>query len=173
MLMRADGDLYHSVGVGGPPFNLLGGVEMGVFLSRQIIYFNPARRPAENFALITCLYRTVIKVNYLFHAEYAPNYLFQNAPPPHRRLKGGPLRPSIPEAFTQCGSMLVQRLQRWPNIVPALGDPALGDSGLGVPSGYDQTATGCRRASQWLGNGHTGTWQVLHEPFWWMAALFK
>ena len=41
---------------------------------------------------IACLYGTVIEVNYLFHAEFAENYLFEKyySPPPWR-LNGAPL----------------------------------------------------------------------------------
>ena len=46
---------------------------------------------------ITCLYGTVLEINYLFHAGSARNYLFQKycAPPP-LRLNGGPLRGDNP-----------------------------------------------------------------------------
>ena len=53
------------------------------FCCGLIIYFNPARRRAENF--ITCSYGTVLEVNYLFHAGAAQNYLFKkysSHPPP-------------------------------------------------------------------------------------------
>ena len=56
---------------------------------------------------ITCLYRTVLEVNCLFHAESAQNYLFKKTPAP--RLNGGPLmtrnsglknRPKAKKSFT-------------------------------------------------------------------------
>ena len=42
--------------LGGSPFNLQGGGELG-FCRAQMIYFNPARRRAEN--VNTCLYMFV------------------------------------------------------------------------------------------------------------------
>ena len=42
---------------------------------------------------VTCLYGTVLEVNYLFHAESARNYLFKkySCPPPPWESNGGPL----------------------------------------------------------------------------------
>ena len=42
---------------------------------------------------VTCLYGTVLEINYLFHAESARNYLFQkySYPPPPWESNGGPL----------------------------------------------------------------------------------
>ena len=55
---------------------------------------------------VTCLYGTVLEVNYLFHAESARNYLFQkySCPPPPRESNGGPL------TSTARGSTLVVRI---------------------------------------------------------------
>ena len=41
---------------------------------------------------VTCLYGTVLEVNYLFHAESARNYLFQkySCPPPPGNLMVAP-----------------------------------------------------------------------------------
>ena len=67
----------------GSPANIQspGGV---VFCRKQIIYFNRNRLRAENVKFCHILYRAVIKVNYLFQAEFAQNYLFQ-------KLNDGPL----------------------------------------------------------------------------------
>ena len=46
------------------------------FCRGQIIYFNRARRRAENFAFYY-MYRTVLEVKYFFHAKSARSYLFQ------------------------------------------------------------------------------------------------
>ena len=53
------------------------------FCRGQIIYFNRARRCAENFAFYY-MYRTVLEVKYFFHAKSARSYLFQknSSPPP-------------------------------------------------------------------------------------------
>ena len=61
---------------------------------------------------ITCLYRTALEVNYLFHAGSARNYLFQKTPPP-LRLNGGPLRgdnPANTKHLYTIYTMLDQRL---------------------------------------------------------------
>ena len=64
--------------VRGPPFNFQGGA--GVFVTDKL--FIPTRLGGalkiSNFT--TCLYRTVIKVFFLFHAGLARNYLFQKIP---------------------------------------------------------------------------------------------
>ena len=46
----------------------------------QIIYFNSACWRATFLKFIGCLYRTVLEVNYLFHAR---NYLLKKIPHPH------------------------------------------------------------------------------------------
>ena len=50
----------------------------------QILYFDTARRTLKISNCITCFYRTVLEVKYLFHAEPARNSLFQkhSTPPP-------------------------------------------------------------------------------------------
>ena len=47
------------------------------FCRGQIIYFTRLGGALKIANCITCLYRTVLEVNYLFNAESARNYLFQ------------------------------------------------------------------------------------------------
>ena len=58
----------------------------------QIIYFNRARRRAENFIFCYMFIWNSSWVNYLFHAESAKNYLFQkySCPPPPGNLMVAP-----------------------------------------------------------------------------------
>ena len=52
--------------------------------------FNLQKRGWALEFFITCLCRTVLKVNYLFHAESTRNYLLKKNSPPWG-LNGGPL----------------------------------------------------------------------------------
>ena len=63
------------------------------FCRGQIIFSTRPGRALKITNCITCLYRTLLHVNYLFHAESARNYLFKKktkAPSPAWRLNGGP-----------------------------------------------------------------------------------
>ena len=67
----------------GPPFNIQGGA--GVFVAGKLFISTGLGGALKISHIITCLYRTVFEVNYLFHAESARNYLFQKKlqrPPP-------------------------------------------------------------------------------------------
>ena len=55
----------------------------------QIIYFDRARRRAENFTFCYMFIGTVLEVNYLFHAESARKYLFQKYSCPHPQESNG------------------------------------------------------------------------------------
>ena len=47
------------------------------FCRGQMIYFNPARPLADNVKFYYMfIYKTVLEVSFLFHAESARNYLF-------------------------------------------------------------------------------------------------
>ena len=72
LFVRAQWATIQSPGGGG------GGVRGCSFCREHIIYFNQAQQRVEKFLnFITCLYRTVLEVNYLFHAGSVRNYLFQ------------------------------------------------------------------------------------------------
>ena len=59
-----------------PPFNIQGGC---VFWYGQFIYFNPELKISN---CITCLYKTVLEVNYLFHALFIPPEILHFKKPP-------------------------------------------------------------------------------------------
>ena len=63
---------HHSISKGGA----------GFFCRWQIIHFNPARRPAEDFKFYY-MFMLTLGVNYLFHVESAWNYLFPKYSSPH------------------------------------------------------------------------------------------
>ena len=64
----------------------------GVFVAGKLFISTGLGGAPKISYSITCLYRTVREVNYLFHAESARNYLFQkNSSPPLSKLNSGPL----------------------------------------------------------------------------------
>ena len=84
----------HADYVREPPFNFLGGGGAGVFVTDKLFISTPLGRLLKIKKIITCLYGTVLKVNYLFHAELTQSFLFQkylSPPPPLWRLDSGPL----------------------------------------------------------------------------------
>ena len=72
----------------GPPFNLQGGGGRGVarvFVTDKLFISTGLGGALKMLNFIICLYRTVLEVKSLFHAESARNYLFQkrfSLPPP-------------------------------------------------------------------------------------------
>ena len=42
-----------------------------VFVTDNFLYLNPAERRAENFKFKTCLNKTDLEIEYLFHTEFA------------------------------------------------------------------------------------------------------
>ena len=84
--------LLHTV-IRGPPLNIQGG-GAGVFVAGKLFISTGLGGALKISHFITCLYRTVLEVNYLFHAESARNYLFQknSGPPPPWKSNGGPLK---------------------------------------------------------------------------------
>ena len=70
---------YNNVSL--PPFNIQGG-GAGVFVAEKLFISTRLGGALKISNCITCLYRTVLKVNYLFHAESAQNYLLQKTSPP-------------------------------------------------------------------------------------------
>ena len=87
----------------------------GVFVAWKLFISTGLDGALKISHFITCLYRTVIEVNYLFHAESARIYLFQKNPPPppleikwwppkhhHSRFNPFNLPPSKQEKLTQC-----------------------------------------------------------------------
>ena len=71
-----------TITVRGPPFNIQGGWGAAVFVAGKLFISTGLGRELKILNFITCLYRTVLEVNYLFHAESARNYLFQKKTPP-------------------------------------------------------------------------------------------
>ena len=63
----------------GLPFIIRGG---GTFLLRTNYLFQPGSAALKNSNCTTCLSRIVLKVNYLFHAEFALFQKYQVSPPP-------------------------------------------------------------------------------------------
>ena len=86
---QTDGD----GGIRGPPFNIQGGGGgVGVFVADKLFISTGFGGALKISHYITCLYRTVFEVKYLFHAKSARNYLFQkNSSPPPWKSNGGPL----------------------------------------------------------------------------------
>ena len=74
-----------------------GGGVAGVFVENKFFISTRLGGALKISNSITCLYRTVLKVKYLFRAESALNYLFQKTsrPSPHSpcRLYDAPLTP--------------------------------------------------------------------------------
>ena len=68
----------HSPDLGGPHFNLQGGV---VFVGDKLFICIRLGRALKIKKFTTSLYRTVLEVNYLFHAESARQYLFKKKTP--------------------------------------------------------------------------------------------
>ena len=73
----------------------VGGGEAGVFVADKLFISTWLGGTLKFSNFITCLHRTVLEVNYLFHAGSARNYLFQkySSPPPPPRLNGAPPPP--------------------------------------------------------------------------------
>ena len=68
----------------------LRGHHAGVFFAGNYL-FQPGSAALKISHFITCLYRTVLEVNYLFHAESARNYLFKkNSTPPPLEIEWWP-----------------------------------------------------------------------------------
>ena len=67
---------HHSISRGGG----------GFFVADKLFISTRLGGALKNSNFVTCLYRTVLEVNYLFHAGSPRNYLFQNkknsSPPP-------------------------------------------------------------------------------------------
>ena len=62
--------------VRGPPLDSQGG-GAGVFVAGKLFISTGLGGALKISHFVTCLYGTVLEVNYLFHAESARNYLFQ------------------------------------------------------------------------------------------------
>ena len=62
----------------------IGGGGAGVFVAGKLFISIRLGGALKISHFITYLYRTVLEVNYLFHAEFAGNYLFKknSSPPP-------------------------------------------------------------------------------------------
>ena len=77
-------EIIINVLVRGPPFDIQGGRRAGVFVADKLFISTGLGSALKISHFVTCLYRTVIEVNYLFHAESARNYLFhkKSSPPP-------------------------------------------------------------------------------------------
>ena len=67
----------------GAPLDFQGG-GAGVFVAGKLFISTGLGGVLKISHFVTCLYGTVLEVNYLFHAESARNYLFQkySCPPP-------------------------------------------------------------------------------------------
>ena len=80
---------FNSV-VRGPPFNIQGGGgALEYFVAGKLFILTVLGGALKISHFITCLYRTVLVGNYLFHAKSARNYLFQKKlqpPPPGNRM---------------------------------------------------------------------------------------
>ena len=87
-------DMFTSYGqIKGATIRFPGGA--GVFVAGKLFISTGLGGALKISHFVTCLYGTVIEVNYLFHAESARNYLFQKCscpPPPPWGSNGGPLR---------------------------------------------------------------------------------
>ena len=66
----------------GPSSHNQGGGGAGVFVAGKLFISVGLGGALKISYSITCLYRTVLEVNYLFHAESARNYLFKKKSPP-------------------------------------------------------------------------------------------
>ena len=77
--------------VRGPPLDSQGGA--GVFVAGKLFISTGLGGALKISRFVTCLYGTVLEVNYLFHAESARNSFFQkySCPPPLWESNGGPL----------------------------------------------------------------------------------
>ena len=117
--------------VRGPPFNFQGWGGGGVFAAGKIFISTRLGGALKISHFITCLYRTVLEVNYLIHAESARNYLLKKNsnphPPPGNRMVA-PLeqlwnyktRSSIPvntKHLYNIYIMLNRRRRRWAEVV--------------------------------------------------------
>ena len=60
----------------GPPFDIQEG-KAGVFVAGKLFISTGLGGALKILHFITCLYRIVLEVKYLFHAESARNYLFK------------------------------------------------------------------------------------------------
>ena len=69
--------LFVLVEVRGPPLDSRGGGGAGVFVVGKLFISTGLSGALKISYFVTCLYGTVLEVNYLFHAESARNYLFQ------------------------------------------------------------------------------------------------
>ena len=69
-----------------------GGGGAGVFVAGKLFISTGLGGALKISHFVTCLYGTVLEVNYLFHAEFARNYLFQkySCPPSPWESNGGP-----------------------------------------------------------------------------------
>ena len=66
----------------GPPLNL----RMGGGGNDELYITNRLGRALKMSSFIKCTYKTVIKMNNLFHTESAQNYYFKNIPSLHGRF---------------------------------------------------------------------------------------
>ena len=80
---RLHGPRYLNTGVRGPQLDSQGG-GAGVFVAGKLFISTGLGGALKISHFVTCLYGTVLEVNYLFHAESSQNYLFQkySCPPP-------------------------------------------------------------------------------------------
>ena len=95
----------------GPTFDILGGGGAGVFVAGKLFISTGLGGALKISHFVTCLYRTVLEVYYIFHAESARNYLFQKTPapppPPPWKSNGGPLK-----ALLLCGDVSPANVRR-------------------------------------------------------------
>ena len=75
--------------VRGPPLDSQGG-GAGVFVAGKLFISTGLGGALKISHFVTCLYVTVLEVNYLFHAESARNYLFQKYSCPPGNLMVAP-----------------------------------------------------------------------------------
>ena len=76
----------------GATIRFPGGGGAGVFVAGKLFILTGLGGALKISHFVTCLYGTVLEVNYLFHAESARNYLFQkySCPPPPGNLMVAP-----------------------------------------------------------------------------------
>ena len=111
-----------------------GGV--GFFVAGKLIILTGLGGALKISHFITCLYRTLLEVNYLFHADSARKYFFQknSSPsplPPPSELNGAPLDYSVISSLTfkhpahtsyvpKINCLLGHSLRCWPDIKTTL-----------------------------------------------------